>query len=341
MIAEIRQAGDDTISVAVLEADTVASITPRRYFGIVGYLHGPGIDHPIGITRNYLGSALPVVAHYHGLYGVDGATQLNGTLLSPCTGGVVCYDDNLGNQPDFAGRRMTYGFVIPSPSLGPVSWWGSMANAKQNATGTLDMRNRVYDSRTGRFTQEDPIGLAGGIHLYGFAGGDPVNFSDPLGLCPLCETALGSILMNAIDQGDVTFNARNEAKIETLDASLQHPARQFMNQAFLAGEDLRITSGFRSSADQDALYAQGRTTSGDIVTNAKGGQSYHNFGLAFDVSGVKKGELTWDVDSKAVNIGKGLGFEWGGDWKTFKDRPHFQMTGGKTLEELRKANTPP
>ena len=46
------------------------------------------------------------------------------------------------------------------------------------------MRNRYYDPDAGRFTQEDPIGLAGGINLYGFAEGDPVNFADPFGLCP-------------------------------------------------------------------------------------------------------------------------------------------------------------
>jgi len=54
---------------------------------------------------------------------------------------------------------------------------------KKDAAGTFYRRNRVYDPATGRFTQEDPIGLAGGLNLYGFAGGDPVNFSDPFGLC--------------------------------------------------------------------------------------------------------------------------------------------------------------
>lgn len=47
-------------------------------------------------------------------------------------------------------------------------------------------RSRYYDPATGRFTQEDPIGLAGGLNLYGYANGDPVNFSDPFGLCPQC-----------------------------------------------------------------------------------------------------------------------------------------------------------
>jgi RHS repeat-associated protein len=55
---------------------------------------------------------------------------------------------------------------------------------KPDATGTYYRRNRSYDPNTGRFTQEDPIGLAGGLNLYGFANGDPVNATDPFGLCP-------------------------------------------------------------------------------------------------------------------------------------------------------------
>ncbi|HUF27657.1 MAG TPA: RHS repeat-associated core domain-containing protein [Gemmatimonadaceae bacterium] len=56
------------------------------------------------------------------------------------------------------------------------------------ASGIQYLRNRYFDPRTGRFTQEDPIGLAGGLNLYGFAGGDPVSFSDPFGLCPPEDT---------------------------------------------------------------------------------------------------------------------------------------------------------
>jgi len=55
-------------------------------------------------------------------------------------------------------------------------------NGQMGETGLEYRRNRYYDPQQGRFTQEDPIGLAGGMNLYGFAGGDPVNFSDPLGL---------------------------------------------------------------------------------------------------------------------------------------------------------------
>lgn len=65
---------------------------------------------------------------------------------------------------------------------------GEYIRGTADASGIEYLRNRYYDSRTGRFTQEDPIGLAGGLNLYGFAGGDPVNFSDPFGLYPDCTT---------------------------------------------------------------------------------------------------------------------------------------------------------
>ena len=61
---------------------------------------------------------------------------------------------------------------------------GSLIRDQQDASGLLYRRNRYYDPGTGRFTQEDPIGLAGGLNLYGYAAGDPINYSDPFGLCP-------------------------------------------------------------------------------------------------------------------------------------------------------------
>jgi RHS repeat-associated protein len=63
-------------------------------------------------------------------------------------------------------------------------WWGSIIRDRADATGLQYLRNRYYDPKTGRFTQQDPIGLAGGMNLYGFADGDPVDFSDPFELSP-------------------------------------------------------------------------------------------------------------------------------------------------------------
>lgn len=64
-------------------------------------------------------------------------------------------------------------------------WLGALVTSHKDASGQMYRRNRYYDPVAGRFTQEDPIGLAGGLNLYGFAEGDPVNYSDPFGLCPI------------------------------------------------------------------------------------------------------------------------------------------------------------
>jgi RHS repeat-associated protein len=74
------------------------------------------------------------------------------------------------------------------------SWHGSMIEGKRDASGLLYRRNRYYDPGSGRFTQEDPIGLAGGLNLYGYAEGDPVNYSDPYGLCAV-KGAAASVAM--------------------------------------------------------------------------------------------------------------------------------------------------
>jgi peptidoglycan L-alanyl-D-glutamate endopeptidase CwlK len=118
----------------------------------------------------------------------------------------------------------------------------------------------------------------------------------------------------------------------------------------------RFAYTLRTFAEQDGLYAQGRTKAGAKVTNAKGGQSYHNYGLAIDivllVDKDKNGTYetaSWDIktdfdgDGKAdwmeiVAIFKRYGFEWGGDWK-FNDAPHFQKTYGKSINELLSLHT--
>jgi peptidoglycan hydrolase-like protein with peptidoglycan-binding domain len=89
-----------------------------------------------------------------------------------------------------------------------------------------------------------------------------------------------------------------------------------------------LTSTFRSRADQARTYAQGRTAPGKIVTNAKPGQSLHNYypSFAFDVAFKRGKELIWDIPffQKFAEIATPLGLEWGGDWPHFKDHPHFQ-----------------
>ncbi|MGH7625431.1 MAG: RHS repeat-associated core domain-containing protein, partial [Gemmatimonadaceae bacterium] len=74
-------------------------------------------------------------------------------------------------------------FPYTRPGQATHTWQGTVLVDKPDATGTYYRRNRSYDPNTARFTQEDPIGLAGGLNVYRFNGGDPVNFSDPFGLC--------------------------------------------------------------------------------------------------------------------------------------------------------------
>jgi hypothetical protein len=100
---------------------------------------------------------------------------------------------------------------------------------------------------------------------------------------------------------------------------------------------LRVTHALRTIAEQNALYAQGRTTSGKIVTNAKGGQSFHNVGTAIDVVQMVNGKPNWNFDySKLEKYSKPLGIEWGGRFKSIVDKPHFQITFGKKMSEIMK-----
>jgi peptidoglycan L-alanyl-D-glutamate endopeptidase CwlK len=105
------------------------------------------------------------------------------------------------------------------------------------------------------------------------------------------------------------------------------------------GIELLITSTYRDNESQNALYAQGRTEPGKIVTNAKGGQSFHNYRCAVDVVPLVNGKPDWDgthpIWAKIGNYGKLAGLEWAGEWTRFKELAHFQYTGGLTLADLR------
>lgn len=119
----------------------------------------------------------------------------------------------------------------------------------------------------------------------------------------------------------------------------------------------RFAFTLRTFAEQDVLYAQGRTTQGAVVTRAKGGQSWHNYGLAIDIVLLVDNDgngsfetasydtrTDYDNDKVAdwmeiVYVFKLYGWEWGGDWVNFKDTPHFQKTFGLTIAEALKRYT--
>lgn len=133
---------------------------------------------------------------------------------------------------------------------------------------------------------------------------------------------------------------RSEKNIAMLLPEVQPIARALVQKAAQSRIQIRIISGLRTYAEQDELYAQGRTKPGAKVTNARGGHSNHNFGIAFDV-GVFEGTkyLSDSVKYKAIGVlGMDLGLEWGGNWKTIVDQPHFQLrpdwAGSLTEKEM-------
>lgn len=130
---------------------------------------------------------------------------------------------------------------------------------------------------------------------------------------------------------------RSEKVIATLLPPLHGPARQLVRKAAEAGIQIKLISGTRTYAEQQALYDQGRTKPGKIVTNAKPGSSWHNHGAAFDIGIFRDGQYVPESPAYRTvgQIGKKLGFEWGGDFSSIVDEPHFQMTNGKTLAQAR------
>lgn len=126
-----------------------------------------------------------------------------------------------------------------------------------------------------------------------------------------------------------------------------HPQVKSKAEAFLAacaaqGIEVLITSTYRDAESQNALYAQGRTTPGVRVTNAKAGQSWHNWRCAFDFVPLVNGKAQWN-DLKTFErcgaIAESVGLEWAGRWQRFKEMAHCQYTGGLTLADFQNGKT--
>lgn len=116
-------------------------------------------------------------------------------------------------------------------------------------------------------------------------------------------------------------------------------SRVFHTYKELYGKQIRVTQGLRSWKEQAKLYAQGRTTPGDVITRAKPGSSFHNYGCAIDVAFRGKDpyleedpkfEWWW---KKYGELAEKFGFVWGGH---FDDRPHIKLSYGLTISELKE-----
>ncbi|MBL8512154.1 MAG: M15 family metallopeptidase [Betaproteobacteria bacterium] len=137
---------------------------------------------------------------------------------------------------------------------------------------------------------------------------------------------------------------KNSRSLFDLQPHVEVKARGLIDRCAEAGIDIIVTSTLRDFEAQQALYDQGRSKPGSIVTNAKPGDSAHNYGLAFDVVPMRNGKPVWGTSAdpdrqlwqRIGEIGESMGLEWAGRWQRFTEYAHFQMLSGKTIEQLKR-----
>jgi RHS repeat-associated protein len=185
ILYEIRAPGG-AVSDATLEDDIQQG---NPFYGRVAYTHGGGIDQPLEIIRmgwtpSYDSSyglstwngPYPVIP-YEDWHAMAGATTWTGKRL-PCAGTPDLCSTGIWPASSLSA------FYDPTDPINQQAWFGSLTSGQSDGSNFMYMRNRYYNPQTGTFTQPDPIGVAGGLNVYGYAEGDPVGYTDPLGLCP-------------------------------------------------------------------------------------------------------------------------------------------------------------
>jgi len=202
-LAEIQVPGNQNqsayheVDVGTINLPYIDNADVNPFYGRVIYTHGLLLDRPIAVARYSLVD-LPAGGSYTTWpdFVVEPSWDARGTLAFGSYGGYAYKQLVPGGTQCVAvpatspQRCLRWGWpgarAAYNSQLGVIhdSWLGTLLEDKIDGAGTYYRRNRQYDPTRGRFTQEDPIGLAGGLNLYGFANSDPVNFSDPFGLCP-------------------------------------------------------------------------------------------------------------------------------------------------------------
>ena len=123
----------------------------------------------------------------------------------------------------------------------------------------------------------------------------------------------------------------SEQRLSEVYPGLATLVREMAAQLEAEGIDIRVTQSLRTVAEQEALYAEGRTQPGSIVTDARAGYSWHNFGLAVDVAPLTPQGVDWNTSHPVwihiVDVGVHCGLVAGAEFRTFPDWPHFQLTG--------------
>jgi RHS repeat-associated protein len=164
---------------SLVEKRTAEGTSDVSNSGLLGNIHALTLDEPLAVVTTSPSETRIINYNWRG-QGMS-SVYANGQGADNATGGSAEIDWPALTQ---AQTYFTPSLDATAPDNNPKKWMGTFVQNGQGTTGMLYRRNRYFDANTGRFTQEDPIGIAGGVNAYGFANGDPVNLSDPFGLCP-------------------------------------------------------------------------------------------------------------------------------------------------------------
>src|SRR6185503_16056148 len=187
MLYELRSRGSDSATFAQVENDAdggTGQFFTTYAYGQVGYTYAPngGLDQPLVVIRRNGSTTSDVLfphLNWRGLY--ETATDASGNRI-PTTG--------TGSHNIAWPGAAASAFLGATQRTDVPEWFGGVLTSQADASGLMYRRNRYYDPASGKFTTADPIGIGGGLNVYGFGGGDPINESDPTGLDPCTQEQL-------------------------------------------------------------------------------------------------------------------------------------------------------
>ncbi|WP_337172379.1 RHS repeat-associated core domain-containing protein [Gemmatimonas aurantiaca] len=257
VLYEIRSSGGTGVNPVNMELEGGAQTGETvELYGIVVYAHAQGLDEPVGVLKRYAtsvgaGSTAAYVTPYASYQGAwSYGTNASGTTC--VAAGAAC--------PAWPGYVATVDGRAPGADVSTVAvWWGDLLRGPTTTGGPQYLRNRYYDATTGQFTQADPIGLAGGLNLYGFGSGDPVNYRDPMGLCPvpsLCLAAAGAILGGG---GRVLLNL-----------TIDRPWKEGVLETAVGGALIGASFGLAAPEAASALFSRAAGSAVSVATASAG-----------------------------------------------------------------------
>lgn len=303
---------------------------PNPLFGRVGYTYAGGVDQPLSVTRlKLVRKKTPIDSVYWNPVELrpnwnwrgeaDIGTFADGGMET-CTNSTHCVFVQWRGVAFGVGLSTELLWTQYNLGHTPYGWFGTLIQNKVDGTGTFYRRNRYVDPMTGRFTQEDPIGLAGGLNLYGFAAGDPVNFSDPFGLCkdpedPDCSLtkkaveALKTTVTRAIDAVVNIGGAIGNALMEGGKILLQEAAFQ-VGLGLLTGGEGNVLRVGETAASGRRVLAIAKDVGRVLTENthlrglAEARKDYSRIGTTADevVAAIAR-ESGWETDARTVMRG--------------------------------------